>query len=237
MAADEPKATEAAPADDSHVIGMPSPPPPALVVALSGQLTETVRRARLKQFVRNTLGILLGTVLAATAALLASRFCGNGRNVAFAEAAVLGVLLVLGVLMRRRPLELGTGIISRTGKGGLAIGSSLRGLALLVPGAFREAAEGLIYALGLMSSDPSAELASWLILALTPPHGPEAGTWVSLKGLSAAGFFSLPEDLRAAIRALSAKGCIEADRSIYPPRVRMSAKGPEIVRELMSGGR
>jgi hypothetical protein len=218
------------------VVGRPSPPPPALVVAVASHLTDAIRRARLRQFIVNTVGITVGTSAAAGVALAFNHFSDQGRMVAFAEASLLGVLLVLGVVMRRRPLEIRSGLISRTARGGLAVGSSARALALVVPGAFREAAEGLIYIAGLIKADPAAELAAWLLLALCPPHGPEAGEWASLSGLSSAGLFSLPEDLTAALRALRTRKWIEDDATYYPPRIRMTPEGAAFV-EGMFGRR
>jgi hypothetical protein len=222
-------------APTAPVIGRPSQPPPALVVAVSAHLTDDIRRARFQQFLRNTTFVIFGTAVAAGLAVFATRFASSGRRIAFAEAATLGVLLILGVLMRRRPLELGTGLISRSATGGIACGASLRALALLIPSAFREAAEGLIYSAGLMKSDPSTELASWLILALSPPHGPPCGTWVSLSGLSAAGFFSLPEDLRTALRALRSKQLVDLKYDVYPPQVRLRDDKGEFIKELFAG--
>jgi hypothetical protein len=219
------------------VIGVPSSPPAALVVALSGRMHDITRRVRWRQFAVNVVGILAGTALAASAAFFASVHAQSGRAVAFGEAAALGGLLIAGVLVGRRQLELGTGVVSRTAAGGIALVPSINGLLLLVPGAFREAAEGLIYATGLVKADPAMELAAWLLMALWPPHGPPSGAWVSLSGIAAAGPFGLPEDLRAATRALSLARCIECDTSVYPPLVRMTPAGVEFVQNLVGRGR
>ena len=56
---------QAARDDDSSkesvpAIGSPTPPPAALVVAVSSKLSDHIRSARLKQLLRNSFGVLVG---------------------------------------------------------------------------------------------------------------------------------------------------------------------------------
>jgi len=232
-----PPETPAGPGPDAvPVIGTHSAPPPALVVAVSSRLADGVRSARRRQFVTHAFGIL-GTLCGAAAlAAAVHALAGAGRAAVLAETGACGVLLVLGAVMRRRPLELGWGLVARDASGRVRVFDSLRGWMVLVASAFREAAEGFVYGTGLGRSDPAAELAAWVILALSPPHGPPQGTWVSLEGVCAAGLFSLPEDMKPATRALVSRGWVELDRSVYPPRVRLTRSGGEFV-EGLAGGR
>ena len=59
---------------------------------------------------------------------------------AFGEALVVGGLLAAGSVARRRPLELGSGLLARAERGGLALGASLTGAFLFVSSLFREGA-------------------------------------------------------------------------------------------------
>jgi hypothetical protein len=227
-----PAAKEAA----EPVIGKPTAPPQALVVAISDRMAARVRSARRRQFARNTASLFACGVAAVVIAHLAELVLGAGRGVAVAEILVFGSLLALGALVRRRPLELGAGVLARDRKGRFSAAASIQGGLLLVSSAFREAVEGLLHGTGLIRTDPASELASWVVLALSPPHGPGPGTWVSLGGVGAAGLFSLPEDLRVALCALRAAGLVEVDRGRYPPRVRLAEGAQPSSAELLGSG-
>lgn len=213
----------------TFVIGRPTPPPPALTVAISGRLTLPVRSARRRQFALNVFGIAALVSGAVALAVAVDRFTALGRAAALTEAFVAGGLLAAGSVLRRRPLELGAGVLARGPKGGLALRYGLMGVFLFVSSLFREAAEGAVYGLGIVRSDAAAELASWIVLALSQPHGPGPGVWVSLEGVNAAGLFGLPEDLKIALSALRSCGWAEVDASRYPPLVRL----PEGARDPM----
>ncbi len=217
---------------ETPVIGRPRPPPPALTVAISGRLAAPVRLARRRQFVMNAVGIAILAGVVVALAIAVDRFAGLGRLTALAEAFAVGGLLAVGAVLRRRPLELGAGVLARGPKGGLALWTSCVGVFLFVSSLFREAAEGAVYGLGLVRSDPAAELASWIVLALAKPHGPGPGAWVSLEGVNAAGLFGFPEDLKIALAALRPRGWVEVDATRYPPLVRLPEGAGDPLGEL-----
>ncbi len=223
---------EAGAEGQTPVIGRPTPPPPALTVAISGRLALPVRSARRRQFARNALGIAALACGAVALAVAMDRFSALGRATALAEAFVAGGLLAAGSVLRRRPLELGAGIFARGPKGGLALRYSLMGVFLFVSSLFREAAEGAVFGLGIVRSDPAAELASWIVLALSKPHGPGPDVWVSLEGVNAAGLFGFPEDLKIALSALRSCGWAEMNASRYPPLVRLPEGAGDPMGEL-----
>lgn len=211
-------------------VGKISAPPQALVVAVSARLADAVRAARRRQFARQTVGILALMSIAAGAALSVEFAWGTGRAVALAETCACGVWLIVGSFVRQRPLELGTGLFARDGRGRVDLAGCLRGWSTLAASAVREAAEGFFYGVRPSASDPAAELAAWAILALSPPHGPGEGIWVPMDEFNKAGPFKLPEDLRPAMAALSAQGWVEIDRSVYPPRARLTGAGSTFVK-------
>lgn len=228
---DEKKIGEA-PAAPPPVIGKPTPPPPALTVAISERFASLVRTARRRQLALGLLGVAGVVVGAVVLAVVVGRFTGLGRAMALAEAFVVGGLLAAGSILRRRPLELGAGVVARDANGGLALRTSCMGVFLFISSLFREAAEGAVYGLGLAPSDPAAELAAWIALALSKPHGPGPGVWVSLGGVNAAGLFGFPEDLKVALSALRSRGWVEADDSRYPPLARLPDAAGDVMSEL-----
>jgi hypothetical protein len=157
------------------------------------------------------------------------------RQASFAVGLAAGASLFVGALVRPRPLEIGSGLIARGEKGQLLPVACVRGALVLPPAAVREFVEGFLYGTGFIRQDPAVELAAWIILALVPPHGPGPGAWVSLEGVNGAGIHSLPEDLKAALGALGAKGWVSVNRKCYPPLVRLEADGLEFARTLGSG--
>lgn len=214
------------------VIGKPTPPPPALTVAISEGLASPVRSARRRQFASNTLAVFCLVAGAVALAVAVDRFTGGGRAMALAEAFVVGGLLAAGSVLRRRPLELGAGVIARGTRGRLAPGASLMGVFLFVSSLFREAAESAVYGLRIVRTDPAAELAAWIVLALSKPNGPGPGVWVSLEGVNAAGLFGFPEDLKVALSALRSRGWVEVDASRYPPLARLPEGAGDLPRLL-----
>ncbi len=117
-------------------------------------------------------------------------------------------------------LLLGTGLVAL-----LAVGVPVRQT-------LQGKAEGAVFGLGIVRSDPAAELASWIVLALSEPHGPGPGVWVSLEGVNAAGLFGFPEDLKIALSALRSCGWAEMDASRYPPLVRLPEGAGDPMGEL-----
>jgi hypothetical protein len=228
------KRSEQAPLAPPPVIGKPTPPPPALTVAISDRFASPVRAARRRQLAAGLLGVAGVVVGAVALAAAVGRLTGLGRAMALAEAFVVGGLLAAGSVLRRRPLELGAGVVARDAKGGVALRTSCMGVFLFVSSLFREAAEGAVYGLGLAPSDPAAELAAWMALALAKPHGPGPGVWVSLEGVNAAGLFRFPEDLKVALSALRSRGWIEADDSRYPPLARIPEGAGDVMADLMT---
>ncbi|MHC5055010.1 MAG: hypothetical protein ACYTKD_09880 [Planctomycetota bacterium] len=219
---------------DVPVIGAATPPPAAVVVAVGARFAAAVRSARRRQLVGRA-AILVAIVGAGVAAIALAGPAGAARQATVLVGLAAGVSLFVGALVRPRPLELGAGPLARGGGGRVSPVACARAVLVLLPTVVRELLEGLLYGAGLIRHDPAAELAAWILLALAPPHGPGVGTWVSLEGVSAAGLHSLPEDLRAAVRALAARGWVTADRKRYPPLVRLEAEGLEFARTLGSG--
>jgi hypothetical protein len=205
------------------------------VVAVSERLAGIVRDARRRQLRRSAVAIAGGAAVAVAAAGIAGLLFGCARNVAVFEAAAFGALLALGAFLRPRQLETGSGIAARDAGGKLAPAACARGVLILIPNAFRDLVEGVMYAPGFAKADPAAELAAWIALALSEPHGPGPGVWVSLEGVGAAGLFNLPEELGPALAGLRRKGWIEVDRSRYPPLVRLLDGGREFVEGLVGG--
>lgn len=217
------------------VIGRPTAPPQALVVAVTDRFAPMVRAARVGRFVRCTL-VLAGLVaLCAGVVAVAALAADAARGALLMEGVVFGALIFLGAVLEPRPLEVGPGLSARSAEGGFLPLEAMRAAVLIVPAVLRGALEGLLYGTGIIRHDPAAELAAWLVLALAPPHGPGPGEWVSLEGVAAAGLYSLPEDLRPALGALSSCGWIAVDRGRYPPRVRLEEAGREFVLELVPG--
>ncbi len=215
-------------------IGAPTPPPAAVVVAVGGRFAAILRSARRRQFLRSA-AVLIVIAGAAAGVIALAAPTGAMRQVVVIVGLATGTSLFVGALVRPRPLELGAGLLARGARGGVSPGACLRGLLVLLPTAVREFVEGCLYGTGLVQQDPAAELAAWIVLALAPPHGPGAGEWVSLEGVSAAGLHSLPEDLRAALGGLGSRGWVSVDRKRYPPRVRLESEGLEFARTLGSG--
>ncbi len=219
---------------DTYTIGSPTPPPAAVVVAVGGRFASAVRSARRRQLLGSAaLLVAMFSVGVALIALADSRDATRQASVALGLAA--GASIFAGALVRPRPLELGVGLFARDGQGRLSPVACVRGALVLLPTAVRALAEGVLYGAGFIRHDSAAEFAAWIVLALAPPHGPGPGAWVSLEGVSAAGLHSLPEDLRAALRALAAQGWVSVDRKCYPPLVRLEADGLEFARTLGSG--
>jgi len=221
---------------DTHIptIGAPTPPPAAVVVAVGGRFAAVLRSARRRQFLRSA-GVLIVIAGVAVGAIALAAPAGATRQALVMIGLATGASLFVGALVRPRPLELGAGLLARGKRGGVSPGACARGLLVLLPTAVRELVEGGLYGVGLIRHDPAAELAAWIVLALAPPHGPGAGEWVSLEGVSAAGLHSLPEDLRAALGGLSVRGWVSVDRKRYPPLVRLESEGLEFARTLGSG--
>jgi hypothetical protein len=212
------------------MIGKPVPPPTALVVAFAQRLAPSVRSARLRQMAANAAGLLALAALMAGCAFAAERLWEAGRGTAVAEALAAGLLLAAGAVVRERPLELGTGILARNSRGGIDALASMRGLVLLIPSTFRKMLEGAAYGFGLVRNDPAAELAAWVLLALTPPHGPGPWTWMSLAGVEVCGQAALSEDIKPALTALARHGFVEVSRRAYPPEARLTERGLRFVR-------
>lgn len=219
---------------NTPTIGAPTPPPAAVVVAVGERFAAAVRSARRRQLLGSA-GLLVAIVGAGVVAIALANRAGAARQAVVIVGLAVGVSLFVGALVRPRPLELGTGLLSREAGGRVSPVACARGALVLLPITMRELVEGSLYGAGLIRHDPAAELAAWIVLALAPPHGPGAGTWVSLEGVSAAGLHSLPEDLKAALRALAARGWVSVDRKRYPPLVRLEADGLEFARTLGSG--
>jgi hypothetical protein len=219
---------------DVPVIGTATPPPAAVVVAVGARFAAAVRSARRRQLLGSAavLAAIVGAGIAAIA--LADRW-GALRQGTVIVGLAIGVSLFVGALVRPRPLELGAGLLARGRRGHVSPVACARAALVLLPTAVRALLEGFLYGTGLVRHDPAAELAAWILLALAPPHGPGVGAWVSLEGVSAAGLHSLPEDLRAAVRALAARGWVSVDRRRYPPLVRLETDGLEFARTLGSG--
>ncbi|MHC4505185.1 MAG: hypothetical protein ACYTFI_17925 [Planctomycetota bacterium] len=227
--------SEASPGEATPVIGKPSPPPEAVVVAVSGRFTAMVRAARFRRFLRSlvVVGVFVG--LAVGAVVVAEAVADAARPVLLIELTFLGAILFAGAVVRPRPLEVGVGLLARGAEGKFAPLAAGRELILVLPAALRAAFDGLLHTARLIRHDPAAELAAWIVLALGPPHGPAGGEWVSLEGVGAAGLYSLPDDLKPALEALRSHGWIAVDRGRYPPRARLEEAGREFVRELVGG--
>jgi len=216
------------------VIGTPTPPPAAVVVAVGGRFGSAVRSARRRRAIGSA--ALLFAIIAVGVAAISFADPGEAtRRMSVLVGVIVGFSLFVGALVRPRPLEIGVGLIARGNKGRPSPVACLRGALVLLPTAVRELVEGLLYGTGIIRQDPACELAAWITLALAPPHGPGPGVWVSLDGVSAAGLHSLPEDLRVALRALTARGWIGVDRKRYPPLVRLETDGLAFARTLGSG--
>lgn len=225
--------SEASPAEPVAVIGKPSAPPEAVVVAVSGRFAGMVRAARFRRFLRALLLLAAFAALGVGALLVADRAGGAARPAFLLEGTLFGAVLFAGAVVRPRPLEVGVGLLARDAEGKLAPLAAGRALVLVLPGALRAAFDGLLHTARLIRHDPAAELAAWIVLALGPPHGPAGGEWVSLGGVGAAGLYALPEDLKPALEALRSHGWIAVDRGRYPPRARLEEAGREFVRELV----
>ncbi|MHC4504239.1 MAG: hypothetical protein ACYTFI_13105 [Planctomycetota bacterium] len=227
--------SEASAKEATPVIGKPSPPPEAVVVAVSGRFAGMVRAARFRRFLRSLVVLAVFAALGVGALVVADRAAGAGRPVFLLEGTLFGAVLFAGAVVRPRPLEVGVGLLARDAEGKLAPLAAGRGLVLVLPGALRAAFDGLLHTARLIRHDPAAELAAWIVLALAPPHGPPGEEWVSLEGVGAAGLYSLPEDLKPAREALRSRGWIAVDRGRYPPRARLEDAGREFVQELVGG--
>ncbi len=220
--------------NDTHTIGAPTPPPAAVVVAVGGRFVSALKSTRRRQLLGSA-GLLIVIAGAGAAVIVLAASADAARQASFAVGLAAGASLFVGALVRPRPLELGSGLIARGGKGQLLPVACARGALVLPPAAVRELVEGFLYGAGFIRQDPAVELAAWIILALVPPHGPGPEVWVSLEGVNAAGLHSLPEDLKAALRALTAQGWVSIDKKCYPPLVRLEADGLEFARTLGSG--
>jgi len=227
--------SEASPEEATPVIGKPSPPPEAVVVAVSGRFAGMVRAARFRRLLRSLVVLVAATALGVGAVVAADAVADAAQPVLLIEATLLGAVLFAGAVVRPRPLEVGVGLLARDAEGKLAPLAVGRALLLVLPGALRAACDGRLHAARLIRHDPAAELAAWIVLALAPPHGPAGEEWVSLEGVGAAGLYSLPEDLKPALEALRSHGWIAVDRGRYPPRARLEEAGREFVRELVGG--
>ena len=227
--------SEASSAGSVPVIGKPTAPPEAVVVAVSGRFAGMVRAARFRRFFRSLLVLAAFAALGVGAVVVADVAAGAARPAFLLVGTLFGAVLFAGAVVRPRPLEVGVGLLARDAEGKLAPLAAARGLVLVLPGALRAAFDGLLHAARLIRHDPAAELAAWIVLALAPPHGPAGEEWVSLEGVGAAGLYALPEDLKPALEALSCHGWIAVDRGRYPPRARLEDVGREFVGGLVGG--
>ena len=216
------------------VIGTPTPPPAAVVVAVGGRFARAVRSARRRRSIGSA-AVLAAFVVVGIAAIALAGPGEARRRMSVLVGLAAGTSLFVGALVRPRPLEIGVGLVARGNKGRPSPVACLRGGLVFLPSAVRELVEGLLYGAGIIRQDPACELAAWIVLSLAPPHGPGPGVWVSLDGVSAAGLHSLPEDLRVALHALAVRGWIGVDRKRYPPLVRLEAGGLDFARTLGSG--
>jgi hypothetical protein len=202
------------------------------VVAVSGRLAAALLSFRRRRLGRDLLLLLVSGGAAAGAAFGAEALAGAGREVAVGEGFLLGILLAAGSFLRPRPLEQGWGVIARGPRGGLSVAGSIRGTVLAPSTLFRRALEDATYGVLSGRPDPACELASWILLTLSAPHGPAEGEWASLGGALGAGYYSYPEDLAAALGALGAEGFVEVDPHAYPGRARLTGRG----RAFVEGG-
>lgn len=208
---------------NSFVLGRPRSPIPGLVVAVAARMERPVGRARRRLALEGLCLLLAAALLVCLLAWLLEGPLGAGRYVVLSAAAAFGALLILGALVGPRPFELR--IAARGPQGRISARATLLNL-ILTPGlAFRHVLEPFL----IGRSDPAAEVASWILLALAEAGTP--GEWGSLEGLSGAEAFRLPEELLPAVRALVGEGLIELDGSCYPPLVRLTEEGESFVRK------